>query len=1011
MNSSDPTMLPHASFTDIPVAQNVKQMLAFDDQSFLYCAYRTLIRRDPDEVGMSYYLGRLRGGETKMQILKELSASAEGRRISANVAGLEASISRHKIARMFGIGRPPAVNQQLASQSMTVPEVMADTVSAPDAIPDASPKAISVVRIPIPENLQLLETEVGSNTKQTRALWVDLTTSTEWTEGFAGVIRTELQIAYGLHKLDKNVKFCVQVENGFAEIKKTELLWLLDAPHVSNACLNIYDSKYEKNESSTSNAANTPKSITVYCDINSQLAYPFNSNDIYLAISKPNKDKESLISKVKTAVPTLLLGNYINDTAPLAESTKFNFPKKIRNEYLDHIRWCSNASDFLIYGTGTGKKEITDLQKKMKWRSPRAEIVKPGAEEKPSSISATLKETLSRHKISSPYIFASASLVPEENYETIYKAFKMVLSNNKAKYPQLVICSQPMAGVNDLLDNLKRDPSIKGHITQITASAAEQEILRTNSLFVINPGTGVSSMESLHHSLASGKTSLNVDTDYTREIGQDLVEYIPLLDVRKWADKIAKYSVEKNLISSLEKNIKENHKTRSWNQTADEILSVINIFAANAKNKIQLPSVWLDVSTSYLYWEGGVAGIIRAELTFAKYLRDISPDENNVHFFASSNNKFFEIAPERLQWLFDSKDLVQDYKWFQEFWKNHHIKRDPFFDGPPAETDSRILNSFPDNSIVLFTCIDWNMYQSRVKAAVDMKARGKNILLSQLIYDMTPFLVPHLHQQATCDGFVPFVEYVSNHFDQLIYGGKTAMRDTIAIQKENGWNTPISDSMEFGSDIQTIKENNQDEATLLKYGIHGRFLLTVGTIEPRKNHETLYKAYLMLLSESDRDRIPTLVIVGKRGWKFDDFLTAFENDDRIKGKIIFISPSDMELDVLYRRCFFTLLPSFYEGWSLTLPESLGYGKFCLTSKVDPLIETGGSLVDYIDPLDTAEWARKIFFYSTHPLAIKEKEENIHRNWSPKSWFEATQSLFDLVNQAHRKIAPLAKIEL
>ena len=78
-------MSSQASFIDIPVAKNVQQVLAFDDQSFVYCAYRTLLRRDADDVGMTYYLGRLRGGENKMQLLKELHSSAEGRRVGATV--------------------------------------------------------------------------------------------------------------------------------------------------------------------------------------------------------------------------------------------------------------------------------------------------------------------------------------------------------------------------------------------------------------------------------------------------------------------------------------------------------------------------------------------------------------------------------------------------------------------------------------------------------------------------------------------------------------------------------------------------------------------------------------------------------------------------------------------------------------------------------------------------------------------------------------------------------------
>ena len=152
MNSSDTTMSPQASFIDIAVAQSVQQVLAFDDQSFVYCAYRTLLKRDPDDVGMTYYLGRLRGGENKMQLLKELHSSAEGRRAGATVAGLEAAIRRFKIARMFGIGRAPAVKQQLQSQGVVVDASTAVVASAPVAPAPVATNAVRVIRVPSSES-------------------------------------------------------------------------------------------------------------------------------------------------------------------------------------------------------------------------------------------------------------------------------------------------------------------------------------------------------------------------------------------------------------------------------------------------------------------------------------------------------------------------------------------------------------------------------------------------------------------------------------------------------------------------------------------------------------------------------------------------------------------------------------------------------------------------------------------------------------------------------------------
>jgi len=143
-----------------------------------------------------------------------------------------------------------------------------------------------------------------------------------------------------------------------------------------------------------------------------------------------------------------------------------------------------------------------------------------------------------------------------------------------------------------------------------------------------------------------------------------------------------------------------------------------------------------------------------------------------------------------------------------------------------------------------------------------------------------------------------------------------------------------------------------------------------------------------------------MVFVGKRGWKIDDLLDTIAGDERVKGKLLLLSPTDEELETLYFECRFTLLPSFYEGWSLPLPESLNYGKFCLVSDVDPLRETGGDLVEYIHPLDTMQWASRIEYYVNNPDEVKIKEEKIRQGWHPRTWKESTRMMIERLQAAH-----------
>ena len=273
-----------------------------------------------------------------------------------------------------------------------------------------------------------------------------------------------------------------------------------------------------------------------------------------------------------------------------------------------------------------------------------------------------------------------------------------------------------------------------------------------------------------------------------------------------------------------------------------------------------------------------------------------------------------------------------------------------------------------------------------------------NFAFVQLVYDYTPIIVPQTHRGVTIDFYEPFLKYTNLISDVIFYGGKTAMRDGIYYQKKHDQIVRPSHVVKFGSNIVGKSPNLKEITNMLdKYNLNGDFILTVGSIEARKNHEILYDAYLYLI-EKGIDNIPKLVICGYPGWKTGDFVSRMINDERTKEYIIIKSFSDFELDVLYRKCLFTVLPSLYEGWSLTLPESLNYGKFCIASAVDPLIEIGQDFIDYANPYDVKEWAEKIMYYCNNRDELFNKEKRIHDEWHTITWDECAENVVAALDQ-------------
>lgn len=1010
------------SFIDVPVALNMQQLLDLNDESFIYCAYRTLLGRDPDDVGKAYYLSKLRRGEKKMQIIKELHLSAEGRLINADIPGLTEGIFRHKIVRLFSIARIFANTGD--SKALQYSNNEDDQQSYGNNQIPASPIANSEMIIKKLADIDITYSEINTHLdeKRERIIWVDLTTSMEWKDGVVGIIRAELEIACGLNKIDENVRFSMQIDNGFVEIEKEQLQWLLTAENVADAYMNFFG-RYRKKDELNSTIASIQNSITVQVPASKSLYFPFRPYDIVISVGWMDSKKEIFFSKVKEKCPEIYLAYLVYDIILLLEQTRHFYHVQGQEKFKNYVKWISHNCDFVFYGGETAKKDTEALQVEQGWFSPQGAAVKFGTDimklVDPDLEAAILVEL----GITGPFIMTVGSIEPRKNHDTLYKAYVLALEMIPDSLPQLVICGRPTWRVDDLVDTIDRDPRLKGRVLRLSPTDTQLAALYKHCIFTVLPSLYEGWSLTLPESLGQGKFCLCADTPPLREIGVDLIDYAPSWDVRTWAEKIVLYSQDQEKLQSYERRIATEWPQTRWSDTAlmihENALKFANLIKPtksaqkywHASSTSAKPTIWMDITLSFLDWQGNVNGIIRSELNYARYLKQIEP---NTRFFAYTDDYFFEVEASYLLWLFDDSDLSTAYSSFQSYWKAHELAgtgyRNPFrVTGGPVIGHSAYLDEFPVNSIVLFVGIDFieGRERSRIKDVLEIGSENRGVLTSQLIYDFTPVLYPQFHVRETCTGYIPFIKHVSENFSHLLYGGRTAQRDGIEIQKMNGWRVPPSDFLEFGSNFEKHntgypEEQQLRDAEILKnLGVGESFIMTVGTIEPRKNHETLYKAYVTLLGRSEEYKLPQMLFIGKKGWKCNDFLETFEGDDRVKGKILILSPTDEELDVLYRHCLFTLLPSFYEGWSLTLPESLTYGKYCLTSDVDPLKETGRDLVEYINPLDTYAWADRIEHYAKHPEELIAKEAYIKQYWKPKTWRDSTIMLMNALYSAHK----------
>lgn len=171
-------------------------------------------------------------------------------------------------------------------------------------------------------------------------------------------------------------------------------------------------------------------------------------------------------------------------------------------------------------------------------------------------------------------------------------------------------------------------------------------------------------------------------------------------------------------------------------------------------------------------------------------------------------------------------------------------------------------------------------------------------------------------------------------------------------------------------------------ATLERLGIQEPYLLFVGTLEARKNVDTLVRAYRRL-----GDRIPqALVLVGPAGWRADAFGREMSREG--PGRIVRLGvvPRD-DLEAVYRRASALVYPSSYEGFGLPVLEAMARGVPVITSNVSSLPEVAGDAAILVDPRSEDDLAAAIERVVTDPDLRARLSDGGRRRAAAFSWDE------------------------
>ncbi len=179
-------------------------------------------------------------------------------------------------------------------------------------------------------------------------------------------------------------------------------------------------------------------------------------------------------------------------------------------------------------------------------------------------------------------------------------------------------------------------------------------------------------------------------------------------------------------------------------------------------------------------------------------------------------------------------------------------------------------------------------------------------------------------------------------------------------------------------------------ATQHKFGLKHPLVLAVGTLEPRKNHMGLIKAFHQ--AQKQKNGPAMLAIAGGHGWLYEEtqeLVTTLHLEKKVRflGRV-----TELELITLYSMADVFAFPSFFEGFGIPPLEAMACGAPVITSHTSSLPEVVGDAALLVDPYDTAALANAIISLLENETLREELRQKGYLRASHYTWAGAARKM-------------------
>lgn len=414
------------------------------------------------------------------------------------------------------------------------------------------------------------------------------------------------------------------------------------------------------------------------------------------------------------------------------------------------------------------------------------------------------------------------------------------------------------------------------------------------------------------------------------------------------------------------------------------------------------PTFWMNVTTS-ANWHRSPVGIVRVEQEIRRELRAMLGERfrpivlkggkfTSEHASSWQTGQAGDFWPEPSYG--SSADLFDPLK---------PVRSTP--GSPPKRTTDP---QFAYRDVLITMGLDWEYPD--LHPEIRRCAQSYNLTVIACCYDLIPVLFPQYCVGDVASWFKQYIIDMTWSADGILCISENTQRDYLELARGIGLPDRRTKVIKLGSSLPA-QSGTADVSKDVEQVLQSRFFLFVSTIERRKNHEVLYRAYHLIREQHPDVELPKLVFVGMEGWGVTDLMSDIRLDPLIKADIVILPHvSDAELLRLYRQCEAFLYPSLYEGWGLPVAEALQLGRPVLASRVGSIPEVGGDLVRYLDPWSPREWAEELFKIANGETDLESWSTQIASTFTPYEWSSAAKTLVALADELRAAKSPTLVLE-